>query len=132
VASWLLLEMLHRRSLWCCRKAPVTAGAAPIAAATPDLPALKDPCLDDDSCNPVPVNIHARSDIQTQSRARKMLALMEPRDPRTFAERLRRWLWPLDRDERYLAAATDPADLERRLRVIERGNGGPQFVTFNH
>jgi hypothetical protein len=58
--------------------------------------------------------------------------LMEDREPSTFAERLRRWLRPLDRDEQYLAAATDPADLERRLRVIERGAGGPQFVTFNH
>ena len=58
--------------------------------------------------------------------------LMEDREPNTFAERLRRWLRPLDRDEQYLAAATDPADLERRLRVIERGAGGPQFVTFNH
>ena len=58
--------------------------------------------------------------------------LMEDREPSTFAERLRRWLRPLDRDEQYLAAATDPADLERRLRVIERGHGGPQFVTFNH
>ena len=58
--------------------------------------------------------------------------LMEDREPSPFAERLRRWLRPLDRDEQYLAAATDPADLERRLRVIERGSGGPQFVTFNH
>ena len=58
--------------------------------------------------------------------------LMEDREPSTFAERLWRWLRPLDRDEQYLAAATDPADLERRLRVIERGGGGAQFVTFNH
>jgi Protein of unknown function (DUF3563) len=49
-----------------------------------------------------------------------------------FLDRLRRWWRPLDRDEQYLAAATDPADLERRLRVLERGSGGPQFVTFNH
>jgi hypothetical protein len=47
-------------------------------------------------------------------------------------EWLRRWWRPLDRDEQYLAAATDPADLERRLRVLERTSGGPQFVTFNH
>jgi len=45
---------------------------------------------------------------------------------------LRRWLRPLNYDEQYLAAATDAADLERRLRVIEKGAGGPQFVTFNH
>ena len=49
-----------------------------------------------------------------------------------FLDRLRRWWRPLDRDEEYLAAATDPADLERRLRVLERGSGGPQLVTFNH
>jgi hypothetical protein len=47
-------------------------------------------------------------------------------------ESLRRWWRPLDRDEEYLAGATDPADLERRLGVLERGSGGPQFVTFNH
>ena len=35
-------------------------------------------------------------------------------------------------DERYLAAATDLADLERRMRVLERANRGPFFVTFNH
>jgi Protein of unknown function (DUF3563) len=57
---------------------------------------------------------------------------METRELSTFAEWLLRWLRPLDREEQYLAAATDPADLERRLRVIERGRGGPQFVTFNH
>ena len=49
-----------------------------------------------------------------------------------FLERLRRWWRPLDREEQYLAAATDPADLERRLRVLERGASGPLFVTFNH
>ena len=57
---------------------------------------------------------------------------METRELSTFAAWLQRWLRPLDRDEQYLAAATDPADLERRLRVIERGACGPQFVTFNH
>jgi Protein of unknown function (DUF3563) len=61
-----------------------------------------------------------------------MLVLMENRDPSTFAELLQRWLRPLDRDEQYLAAATDPADLERRLRAIERDGRGPPFVTFNH
>ena len=49
-----------------------------------------------------------------------------------FLERVRRWWRPLERDEQYLCAATDLADLERRLRVLERGSGGPQFVTFNH
>jgi len=51
---------------------------------------------------------------------------------RVLLERLRRWWRPLDRDEQYLAAATDPADLERRLRVLQRGESGTQFVTFNH
>ena len=49
-----------------------------------------------------------------------------------FLEKLRRWWRPLDRDEQFLAAATDPADLERRLRVLERRSIGPPFVTFNH
>ena len=57
---------------------------------------------------------------------------MEDREPNIFLERLRRWWHPPDRDEQYLAAATDPADLERRLRVLERASAGPQFVTFNH
>jgi len=51
---------------------------------------------------------------------------------RVLLERLRCWWRPLDRDEQYLAAATDPADLERRLRVLQRGESGAQFVTFNH
>ena len=49
-----------------------------------------------------------------------------------FLARLWRWWRPLDREEQYLATATDPADLERRLRVLERSASGPQFVTFNH
>lgn len=49
-----------------------------------------------------------------------------------IVERLRRWLRPRTAEERYLAAATDAADLERRLRVLERSSGGPPFVTFNH
>ena len=44
----------------------------------------------------------------------------------------RRWWRPRDIDERYLAAATDLADLERRIRVLERDLGRPVFVTFNH
>jgi hypothetical protein len=52
--------------------------------------------------------------------------------PNSFVERLRRWLRPLDSQEQYLAAATDLADLERRLRVLERASAGPPFVTFNH
>ena len=44
----------------------------------------------------------------------------ERKETNMFLERLWRWWRPLDRDEQYLAAATDPADLERRLRVLER------------
>jgi Protein of unknown function (DUF3563) len=36
-------------------------------------------------------------------------------------------------DERYLAASTDHADLERRLRAIDRESCTTSlFVTFNH
>jgi hypothetical protein len=54
------------------------------------------------------------------------------REPNSLLERLLRWLRPVDRDEQFLAAATDVADLERRLRIVERRAGGQQFVTFNH
>jgi hypothetical protein len=43
-----------------------------------------------------------------------------------------RWLLPRDRNEQYLAAAIDLADLERRMRSLERSPAGPFFVTFNH
>jgi len=44
------------------------------------------------------------------------------------------WLWwrSQDPEQQYLAAATDLADLERRMRVLERGSGAQVFVTFNH
>jgi hypothetical protein len=42
------------------------------------------------------------------------------------------WLRARDATERYLGAATDHADLERRIRALERGDSGPSFVTFNH
>jgi hypothetical protein len=58
--------------------------------------------------------------------------MQERKQSHVFLELLRRWWRPLDRDEQYLAAATDPADLERRLRELERRSGGPQFMTFNH
>jgi hypothetical protein len=47
---------------------------------------------------------------------------------------LRAALRALRRNEHldYLAAAIDHADLERRLRAIERGARRPHFVTFNH
>jgi hypothetical protein len=39
---------------------------------------------------------------------------------------------PHNADGRYLAAATDHADLERRMRTLDRANCAPLFVTFNH
>jgi hypothetical protein len=45
---------------------------------------------------------------------------------------LRCWWRPRTSEEEYLAAATDLADLERRMRVLEHASGGPAFVTFNH
>jgi hypothetical protein len=47
-------------------------------------------------------------------------------------QRLLRWWRSQDPSERYLAEATSHAELERRMRVLERGSGGPAFVTFNH
>ena len=47
-------------------------------------------------------------------------------------QRFRRWWRAGDAAEQYLAAATDRADLERRMRTLERASGGPAFVTFNH
>lgn len=32
----------------------------------------------------------------------------------------------------YLAAATDHADLERRIRALERGMRRTHYITFNH
>ena len=50
----------------------------------------------------------------------------------SLLQRLRRWLTTPPPDERYLAEATDHADLERRVRTVERANRGPALVTFNH
>jgi Protein of unknown function (DUF3563) len=52
--------------------------------------------------------------------------------PSSIARRLRRWWRSRDPEEQYLAAATDLADLERRMRVLERARGGAVFETFNH
>ena len=49
-----------------------------------------------------------------------------------LGRRLARWLRPGDRTERYLASATDHADLERRIRELERCNRGPALLTYNH
>ena len=48
------------------------------------------------------------------------------------APRVWRWWHFEDADEQYLVAATDLADLERRMRILERASGGPVFMTFNH
>jgi hypothetical protein len=50
----------------------------------------------------------------------------------SIAQRLRRWWRSQDPSERYLAEATSHAELERRMRVLDRSSGGPVFVTFNH
>ena len=50
----------------------------------------------------------------------------------TIVERLRHWWRSRETVDEYLAAATDHADIERRLRELERSSGGPAFVTFNH
>jgi len=42
------------------------------------------------------------------------------------------WWRQLNPEERLLAEAVDLADLERRLRILERRGCGPAFVTFNH
>ena len=47
-------------------------------------------------------------------------------------KRLWRWLTAADAVNAYLGAAVDLADLERRLRLLERGSRAPVFVTFNH
>jgi hypothetical protein len=53
-------------------------------------------------------------------------------DGARILQRLRRWWRAPGADERYLATATDTADLELRMRALERASGGPPFVTFNH
>lgn len=50
----------------------------------------------------------------------------------SIAQRIRHWWRHPDGTERYLAEAADLADLERRMRDLERASGGPVLVTFNH
>jgi Protein of unknown function (DUF3563) len=52
--------------------------------------------------------------------------------PKSIAQQLIRWWRSRGREERYLAAATDLADLERRMRVLERTRGGVVFETLDH
>ena len=53
-------------------------------------------------------------------------------EPNGVVEQLLAWCHRHDADEHYLAAATDHADLERRMRVLDRASCAPLFVTFNH
>lgn len=56
-------------------------------------------------------------------------------NPELFGSKLfqsvRHWWHAPNADEQYLAAANDLADLERRMREIERRCDG-LFITFNH
>ncbi|MEP7063122.1 MAG: DUF3563 family protein [Betaproteobacteria bacterium] len=52
--------------------------------------------------------------------------------PRTLIARLRKWSKPQEWDAKYLAAASDLADLERRMRTLNQPNYVTFFVTFNH
>jgi len=52
--------------------------------------------------------------------------------PETVMQRLREWWRPPSAEEQYLAGAADHADLERRMRRLDRARGQPAFVTFNH
>jgi hypothetical protein len=60
----------------------------------------------------------------------------KPEANRSEANRFVAWLLrclrPIDPQAEYLGAATDIADLERRLRVLETHALGAHFVTFNH
>jgi hypothetical protein len=62
-----------------------------------------------------------------------MLTFSPHTNPQLLISRLMDW-WrtPASVDEAYLATATDHADLERRLRALERASRGPAFETFNH
>jgi hypothetical protein len=51
---------------------------------------------------------------------------------RGIVQRLRRWWRPGSAEEQYLVGATDVADLERRMRVLDRASGGPAIVTLDH
>jgi Protein of unknown function (DUF3563) len=52
-------------------------------------------------------------------------------EPNGVVQRLRRWWRAGDSAEQYLADATDRADLERRMRSLERTSGGPAIVRFD-
>lgn len=52
--------------------------------------------------------------------------------PVGIVAQLRGWWSGKDPNQEYLAASTDLADLERRMRLVDRGSGGPVFETFNH
>jgi hypothetical protein len=48
-----------------------------------------------------------------------------------WGRRFLRWWRNRDPVERYLGAATDHADVERRIRDLERRNSGSALVTFD-
>ena len=74
----------------------------------------------------------ARNGNETRNRwATECNAPLEAQ-PSSIVELLLRWWKGKDPSEEYLAGATDHADLERRMRLLDRWNGGPVFVTFNH
>lgn len=52
--------------------------------------------------------------------------------PVGIVAQIRGWWTGKDSDQEYLAESTDLADLERRMRLLDRGSGGPVFETFNH
>jgi hypothetical protein len=56
----------------------------------------------------------------------------QPIKPEGIFERLWLWFRSDDAEHQYVCAATDLADVERRMRVLERASVGPPFVTFNH
>jgi len=56
--------------------------------------------------------------------------------PRSDLQQVVGKLWGCLQDptpaDSYLASATDHAELERRMRQLERAGDTPMFVTFNH
>jgi hypothetical protein len=48
-----------------------------------------------------------------------------------LCNRVGRWCAGQDAMERYLSAASDHAEVERRIRELERRNAGPALMTFN-
>lgn len=66
-----------------------------------------------------------KEDARSESAAR-------PAKAKAALRRLLLGLLPPTDEERFLRGAADLAELERRLRALERDRQGPWFVTFNH